>query len=297
MTDASEDWNDLRVLLAVLEERSLSRAARRLNVTQPTIGRRLDELEARAPGLLVERTPRGCTPTPLGASLLPMLTTMRHAADGVNQSMQSAGRSLQGKVRVACGEVVGRKIAGALPRITAAAPDLALEIVVGMKNVNLERGDADIAIRNRPPTGANLHYRKVSSAQFAVYGAPSYLSAHPAALTDDRFAACRWVSFNEEQQDVPTYRWLRQHRATAPEIRLSHTSLIIEAVAAGAGLAALSVIAADADPRLAPASEPIDALGFDVLLVTHARSRRIARVRFVADRLAELLTPEQDARR
>jgi DNA-binding transcriptional LysR family regulator len=282
------DWSDLNLVLAVLEERSLSRAARRLGLSQPTVGRRLSDLEERT-GALVERTPRGCVATPLGAAVRPMLEAMRTAADDVTQATRTSRRDLSGTVRIACGEVVGRALAGELSRLAADIPGLELEIVVGMKRVNLERGDADIAIRSRAPTQANLRARKISRARFAIYGARNYLDDNPAAYTDDRYRRCRWVSFDSAQAPPPTLRWLLQRLPEPPAIRLSHTSLILEAVAAGAGLAVLSMIAGDADPRLERVTGPLPELSFDGYMVTHNRSRRVPRVRFVADALARRL--------
>ncbi|MEM9190945.1 MAG: LysR family transcriptional regulator [Myxococcota bacterium] len=289
MTSIGQDWDDLRVLLAVLEEQSLSKAGHRLGLSQPTVGRRLTELEDRVGTPLLERTTKGCVPTELGGALLPMLETMRQATDGMEQLLRSAGRSLAGRVRIACGEVVGRALARDLGRIVAGVDELQIEVIVGMKTVNLERGDADIAIRNRPPTQPNLRSRRVGRGHYAIYGAPRYVEQHPEAWTDARFEACRWVGFNEEQS-VASARWLATKLDRPPSVRLSHTGLILEAVAAGAGLAVTSERAGNADPRLVQVSDRIEELSFDSLLVMHARSHRIPRVRFVADQLARHLS-------
>ena len=284
------DWDDLKVLRAILEEQSLSRAAVRLGVSQPTVGRRLSDLEERVGAPLVERTPMGCVPTPLGASFRPMLDAMQQGVDGIEQLTKTSGRSLKGKVRVACGEVVGRLLMRHAAALLEGAPELQLEIVAGMTNVNLERGDADIAVRARAPKQSNLRAKKITRAQFAVYGSHAYVEAHPEAFTEERYEKCTWVSFDADQPNVPSWKWLRERLPREPAVRGSATSLIMEAVASGAGLAVMSSVLAESDPRFVRTSEPIEALSFETYLVSHTRSRRVPRVRYVIDAVVALLS-------
>ena len=73
------DWDDVRVLLAIAEAGSLSEAARRLGVSQPTIGRRLKALEQAAGGALFDRLPNHVALTELGRTMLPVAQKMGQA--------------------------------------------------------------------------------------------------------------------------------------------------------------------------------------------------------------------------
>src|SRR5690349_4768355 len=77
------DWDDLRLFAAIAAEGSLSAAARRLNLSQPTLGRRLQTLEARMGAKLLERMGGGpgasYVLTPKGAELLPLVERMVEA--------------------------------------------------------------------------------------------------------------------------------------------------------------------------------------------------------------------------
>lgn len=285
-------WDDLRILLAVLETRSLSRAAEELGTTQPTVGRRLDALEEAMGELLVERGPHGSAPTILGAAMLPALQAMRRAAEGAEQVRSSAQRSLAGRVRVACGEAVARIVAARAASLLEGAPGLELEMVSGLDFVNLERGDADLAVRNRAPTQESLRARRLRRESFTIYASPGFLRAHPEASGPERYERCPWVGFDGPSAHAASQRWLYERLPKPPRLRLSNTSLIIEAVAAGAGLAILGASVGDADPRLVRVGPPIDELAFDVFLVSHVRTRRVPRVRYVAEVLAALLTEE-----
>ena len=283
-------WDDLRVFLAVIEQGSLSRAAESLGMSQPTVGRRLDALEEALDGPLIERTSQGCVPTEAGAMLAPLVERMRAAADGIKRAAATARRDIAGTVRVAVGELIGRLLARHADQIIAGAPGLRLEIVVGMARVSLGRGEAEIAIRAKKPESRQLYARKLPRSPFAVYGAPSYVDSHPVASDERRYRACRWASFDDSLAHLRSARWLADRLAAPePSLRFSTSSLILEAAASGAALAVLPVYVGDDDPRLIRLEGPLEDLYYDGWLVTHTSSRRLPRVRWVADRIAELL--------
>ncbi|MCW5807929.1 MAG: LysR family transcriptional regulator, partial [Deltaproteobacteria bacterium] len=73
-------WNDVELVVAVAETGSLSAAARRLQLTQPTVSRRLAELEAGLGEALFVRAVDGTTPTPFGERLLEPARRMAECA-------------------------------------------------------------------------------------------------------------------------------------------------------------------------------------------------------------------------
>ena len=97
MAPSELNWELCRSLLAVLREGSLSRAARSLGLTQPTLGRHIDEIEARLSNALFVRSPRGLLPTEAALELRPHAEAMAAAADAL--------------VRVASGGPEGRLVA------------------------------------------------------------------------------------------------------------------------------------------------------------------------------------------
>jgi DNA-binding transcriptional LysR family regulator len=286
---AKASWDDLRVFLSVVSTGSLSKAARALDLTQPTVGRRLDRLEQAFGVPLVRRTSRGCDATERGALLLPLVERMSEAADGVIRVAATATNDLAGVVRVAVGDLLARYIARHLPELLAGAPQLRVEIVASRDFVNLERGEADLAMRTRAPKGENWVAKPVGRTHFAVYGAPAYVDAHADALDEERrWAGCTWISF-DESQSTSSSEYLRQRRGRPSEVGFSSSLLILEAAACGAGLALLPTWIGDDDPRLRCLSGPLDGLGLPWFLVVHPSARRLPRVRWVASRLARLL--------
>ena len=81
MTGKNLDWDLCRSFLAVLREGNLSRAARALKLTQPTIGRHIDDIEQVLGVALFTRSPRGLLPTEAALELQPHAQAMEAAAD------------------------------------------------------------------------------------------------------------------------------------------------------------------------------------------------------------------------
>lgn len=290
----SASWDDLRVLLAVARNGSLSRAADSLGLTQPTVGRRLDRLEADMGVPLVRRTTRGCSLSERGAALVPLIERMQEAADGVARLASSAHNDLEGLVRVATGELTTRFLARRLPELLAGAPGLRLEFLSGNAFVSLERGEADLALRNAAPAGDHWVVQSLGAIRYGCYAAPSYVESQPGVLGATDRTGFTWVGFGADV-DVHSARWLRQHLGRQPDLAFSSSLLILEATASGAGLAVLPTYVGDDEPRLRRVGQLVEGLGFESFLVMHPSARRLPRVRWMASRLRAVTTGKGEA--
>ncbi len=280
-------WDDLELLGTVIGEGSLSAAARVANLSQPTVGRRIRALEEALGGALIERVPDGIRPTPLALSILPHVEAMTRAAGEVARVARAHSPDLAGTVRIACGFMVGRFLADHVADLLEGAPDLQLVIDADLAMVNLDRGDADLALRARRPESGNLYAKKLGSNMYAVYGARRYIEANPQALGEDRYEACRWVGYSEGHAHLASVKWLAARRSRPPELQCSSSLLHLDAVIAGVGLGLLPTLL-EAREGLVRLSEPLPDLAYDSWLVAHRDARTIPRVRFVMDKLARL---------
>jgi len=183
---STADWDLFQSLHAVLTAGSLSSAAKLRRLTQPTIGRHIDQLERRLGAPLFLRSPRGLQPTDLALALRPHLDDMSAAAQAAMRDASGAAEGSSGVVRVTASEIVGIEV---LPAILAsfreAHPEIDIEVVLSNRNEDLTRRDADIAVRMARPTQNTLVARKVGSVGFGFYAAPEYLGRHGAPATWD----------------------------------------------------------------------------------------------------------------
>ena len=285
------DWDDLRYFLRAAQAGTLAGAARAMGVEHSTIGRRLSALERTLGAPLVVRAPDGLHLTPLGESLLPL-------AEGVERSVLALhGRASQRAARVRLAMPTGftALFSGELARLRDAQPQLTLELLTGSRPVDLLRGEADLAIRSGP-VGDALIARPLGESGFSLYAAPSYLSRHPRPADLDDLSNHHVIGFDPALADTPPALWLAARTQRATIVLRSRELADMQAAAlAGAGLALLPCLSADADaglqrltpqvlvrrtlwlvyPRESRVSQPVQAVIHFVLDVMRAHAVRV----------------------
>src|SRR5258707_11626789 len=131
MTSPNLSWEVCRSFLAVLREGNLSRAARALRLTQPTIGRHIDEIERTLSVSLFTRSPQGLAPTDAAFDLRPHAQAMASAADALARAASGNSQDARGVVRVTVPELVGAELMPAiLTEFRAKHPAITIELVL-----------------------------------------------------------------------------------------------------------------------------------------------------------------------
>ena len=282
------DWDDLRVLLAVAREGTLSGAAARLRLGVATVSRRVERLEAALGRTLFSRHQSGYRLTDEGAALLPQAEAMEAAAAG----LAPGGPEVAGTVRLATAETLANDLViPSLPELLARHPGLVIEITTSVASVNLHRRDADLALRMVRLERARVTVRRVGTLGFALFGSSEHVAARRlGALREDD----RLIGWDEAARSLPAARWVeRALRDRPPALTTMTLAGQLAAVTAWLGLAVL--------PRflgIEAGLVPLNAeLGLDQpnWLVLHADLAASARVRTLADHLADLVR-RQDAR-
>ncbi|MBE7210565.1 MAG: LysR family transcriptional regulator, partial [Gluconacetobacter diazotrophicus] len=185
MTDP--DWHLWRAFLAVSRGGSLSAAARQLRLTQPTLGRQIAALEQALGTPLFTRSTDGLRPTDRAAALLPHAEAMAAAAASLSRAAAGPDDAERGIVRLAASEAMGGAV---LPRLLlgfrAAHPGIAIELSLSDRTEDLLRRDADLAVRNTPPTQNALLSRRVGEVSVRLFAREDYVRRHglPATARD-----------------------------------------------------------------------------------------------------------------
>ena len=170
------DWNRARAFLVTAEEGSLSAAARAMDMTQPTLGRQVAAFEQQLGVVLFERIGKRLTLTPSGIDLLEQVKLMGNAASRVSLAASGQVESIAGNVCISASEIHAAYL---LPNIIAKLrkiePGITLEIVSSNTASDLQRREADIAIRSFRPTQPELISKKIKDMDAPFYAANSYL--------------------------------------------------------------------------------------------------------------------------
>lgn len=268
------DWDDARVFLAVVREGSLRAAARKLGVSQPTVGRRLARFEAAASAVpLFDRLPEGLRLTVAGKSIVP-LTEQVEAAALVLQGSRAADEAHGSSVRISVGEWAGGFLARELGTGHGLLPSgVAIELVASDQTVNLTRREADLAVRHGRPETGDLYVARIGTIACAAYRAPSNAGS-----------GTGWITYAEEQAYYAVSRWIAAEVQTNGGVvtaRASSTNMQAAAARAGTGIAILPCYLGDSDPGLVRATEPIPSLGAPHWLIAHRDLRRVPVIRAV----------------
>lgn len=287
----SFDWNLARAFLATAEEGSLSAAARALGLTQPTLGRQVTALEQTFGIVLFERVGRSLELTPSGMELLQHVKSMRDAAN--NFSITAAGQSqaIEGKVCITASDLFSvHLLPTALQRLRELAPRLQIQVVATNDVQDLQRREADIAIRHVRPDQPDLVARLLKDSTAYFYAASAYLEKRGRPNSFNDLARHDFIGFGDVDRMIGYMRDVGLS-LTPDNFRVSSENGIFawELVRQGFGIAPMSTIVAegvDGVERLFPDMEPFN---IPIWLTTHRELHSSRRIRLVFDLLADHL--------
>lgn len=238
---ASLEWDDLRYVLAIARAGSLSGAARALTVEHSTIFRRLNAIERRLGVKLFERTRNGYVPTERGEIAAGAASVMEAQALDVERRVVGADERLSGVVRLATSELfAGFLLPSALKTFTTTYPDIEIEVDAASRIVDLNRREADVALRASTSPPEHFVGRQVGELRYAVYGVPEVIPHAPYKLSE-----LPWLGFHESLSYLAIARWQRAQSARLPRIRFGSLASMMQAAVEGLGVAVLPLFAAE----------------------------------------------------
>lgn len=290
-------WDHYRSFLGVLEHGSLSGAARMLSLTQPTVGRHVDALEARFGQPLFTRSPSGLQPTEAALALRGAAEAMRsHAGALQRAASRAAGEDISGVVRISASEVVAVQVLPpALARLQARHPALTLELVCTNRVQDLLQREADVAVRMLAPAQEALVARHVGEVPIGLYAHRDYLARRGTPATPQELAGHSLIGFDAElpylraaTQRYP--QWRRAAFALRSDSDLAQLALL----RAGAGIGVCHAALARRDKALVRVLGEHFAPALPVWITMHEDLRASARCKAVFDALVRCLLDYTD---
>lgn len=284
-------WDLCRSFLAVLRQGSLSAAARDLQLTQPTLGRHIAEIEATLGAALFLRSQGGLAPTDAALLLKPHAEAMEAAASALVRTASGGIDEARGVVRLTASEMIGVEV---LPPILAgfreAHPAIVIELALSNLNQDLSRRDADIAVRMARPTQKALVARKLGRVGISLYAHKSYLArtGQPRSLAELQDHAL--IGFDADPWSLRYFR--RSGLSVTPELFALKTDsehAQLAALRAGFGIGGCQDGIARRNPDLVAVLPSLVHFELEMWLVMHEDLRATRRVRLLYDHLARAL--------
>lgn len=236
--------SDIAAFIAVARERSFTRAAAGLGVSQSALSHTIRALEARLGLRLLTRTTRSVAPTEAGERLLAGVAPRLAEIDAEIAALGALREKPAGTVRLTASDHAARTVLWpALEKLLPAFPDIKVEIAVegGLTDIVKERYDAGVRLGERLAKDM-VAIRIGPEMRMAVVGAPAYFRRHPKPRRPQDLT--RHVCINMR---LPTsgalYAWELEKNGREVKVRVdgqftfNNTALMLKAAEAGAGLA------------------------------------------------------------
>jgi len=282
-------WEMYRSFLAVLNEGSLSGAARALGVAQPTVGRHIASLEKSLNLALFTRSQTGLMPTEAALALRSYAESMHSTAAALERAAASQGSGVRGTVRITASDVIGVEV---LPPIIAdlrdGYPELVVELVLTDRMQDLLRREADIAVRMARPRQELLVARRIGQIELGLYAHQRYLARHgtPKSMADVAHHAL--IGFDQPTLFVhgagkSLSGWRREAFAMRTDNNLAQLALI----RSGAGIGVCQAAIARRDDALVRLFPRQFSLPLDTWITMHEDLRNSPRCRITFDALVK----------
>src|SRR5260221_8922555 len=236
--------NDLLAFLAVAKERSFTRAAAQLGVSQSALSHTIRALEERLGLRLLTRTTRSVAPTEAGERLLRTVGPRFDDIAAELAALTALRDKPAGTIRITAGEHSAQTILWpALAKLLSEYPDIKVEVIVdyGLTDIVAERYDAGVRL-GEDVAKDMIAVRIGPDFRFALVGAPSYFAERPKPKRPQDLTAHSGINLR-----LPTYgglyAWEFEKRGRELRVRVegqlvfNNIALRLDAVMAGVGLA------------------------------------------------------------
>ena len=286
------EWNDLSIILAIGRAGSLSGAARSLGKTHSTVFRNIKAIEERTGVRFFDAFDNGYVPTDAGRIAIASAERIEGEVHALGNEVLGLDEKLSGRIRVTCPEAFAEEHApGLVARFVRKHPGIMIDVSPGHGAADLNRREAEIAIRATKKAPDTAFGRKICAFRFALYSSPDYLLDTPEVpLAEHAFCliegSVNWL--------VPIVWKTREQGEDRAVFQCRASRAVQNAAAEGLGLAFLPCYVGDADPRLVRVSDPVARLDMDLWVLTHPDLRNAARVRALMAFLYEELAARAD---
>ncbi|NKF24253.1 LysR family transcriptional regulator [Solimonas marina] len=274
------EWNDVRIFLAVARSGSFGEAARVLDVSHPTVGRRIKVLEDEAKQSLFRRTKDGLMLTDAGDTVLALAESMEDSALSIERRLTGNNQRLEGILRISSADwFAGYVLAPVLAELTRRHPAVVPEVIASHRLLDLSRREADIAFRIVPFSEPDIVQRRLMRMPYGLYAS----AATRQALQNDP-ASVGLVLMNTAQSHFPDVAWVLERfplsrRAFTSTNRTVQAQMCLK----GMGIAVLPRPLGDAISGLQRIDTPDQPPTRDIWVGYHHDLRHMDRLRAMLD--------------
>jgi DNA-binding transcriptional LysR family regulator len=253
------DWDNLKVFKVVAEAGSIRAAARKLEVSGPTVTRALEALETKLGSELLVRDPKGVRLTPAGYIVLKQVEIMTESVDSIIESASDIDSEIEGPIHLLTGDGLGPYwIAPQLARFHEENPKIELKLTVAQGPAELEEYDADIAIQFVEPTRNDLISKRMGVVHYLLFASQQYIDTYgqPRSLFDFEHHRNLFHSAYVNQKDAWKPKAADLKKVVDTSLVTNSAAAMIKVCENGGGIALLPSYIGEIFPKLIPLQLP-----------------------------------------
>jgi len=289
------NWSNCRLILALDKGGSVRGAARLLGVDTSTVSRRLASAEEVFGATLIVRGGGAFQFTPEGLAILQAAEAMEKTVNATTLNVRAMREAPVGTVRVACVPTAAHVLRPLVAEVAEAHPGLHIDLMSSTAQVDLSKGDADIAVRTLPPKDPGLVIAYRFTWGSCLYASPDYLARVGRPETIDDLRAHALVRYNAPLLHACAFGWVEQFAdPDRPATRVENSDSARVIIEQGGGIGPLFCAVGDTCTGLERVfPDPFDQMESWVLY--HESARGSAKVRVVLDALVDFLKARRAA--
>jgi DNA-binding transcriptional LysR family regulator len=197
------DWDKLRIFHAVADAGSLTHAGETLHLSQSAVSRQIRALEESLSTTLFRRHARGLILTEQGELLFEATRTMTKRLDATAARIRDSEDEVFGELRVTTTTGFGTLwLAPRLNRLFERYPKLKIDLMLEERILDLPMREADVAIRMKEPSQADLIRRRLMEVRIRFYASRKYIEAHGMPTTAEELGAHRLITQSPSSHQV-----------------------------------------------------------------------------------------------
>ncbi len=285
------DWDKLRIFHAVAAAGSLTHAGDALGLSQSAVSRQIRALEEALDTILFRRHARGLILTEQGELLFDATSAMSKRLETATARIRDSEDEVFGELRVTTTTAFGTLwLAPRLPALYARHPDLKIDLMLEERVLDLPMREADVAIRMKEPSQADLIRKRLMSVRMRLYATPEYLRGNGTPETLGDMVNFRLICQNATAAQVSASAQLARELLMHP-IRSTFTVNnyfgVLQAVLANLGIGILPDYLTEDFPNLVRVLPEVESAEVPVFLAYPEELRHSKRVAAFRDFVLE----------
>jgi len=285
------DWDKLRIFHAVADAGSLTHAGDALGLSQSAVSRQIRGLEESLGTTLFHRHARGLILTEQGELLFEATRRITKTLDTASARIRDSEEEVFGELRVTTTTAFGTLwLAPRLPTLYSRYPDLKIDLMLEERVLDLPMREADVAIRMKEPSQADLIRKRLMNIRMRLYATPDYLRANGTPDTLADMVNFRLLCQNASAAQVAAGAAMVRELMTYP-IRSTFTVNnyfgVLQAVLANLGIGLLPDYLTDDFPALVRVLPDIESADVPVFLAYPEELRHSKRIAAFRDFVLE----------